>query len=382
MASQAIQAELSAAQAPASQPRRFLFNPVSDFLTFGGLSLLLLPLLMLLDGDRYRAAFLVGTTALAHFVNNPHFGSSYVLFYRGFARKAFTPAIGRTMQMRYLFAGLVAPMTLVAILAFGIVSRDLQLLGYCGNALALFVGWHYTKQGYGLLMVDCALKRRFFSEVDKKLLLVNAYAVWLGSWIYFNHTAAKSELWGIEYFAFGFPEWLAQGGVAIAAGSTVTTAWMLFKVWRTRGALPVNGVIAYGVSLYLWLAFVTINPLWLLLTPALHSLQYLAVVARFETNYATANFARAVPSTGSVLRRGKTRIAHLREFAIVSIVLGALGFWLAPLAMSAAMKQPQAALGAGVFLFAAWIFVNVHHYFMDNVMWRRDNPDSKQYLFA
>lgn len=381
MASQAIPAELSAPQAPASQPRRFLFNPVSDFLTFGGLSLLLLPILMLLDGDRYRAAFLVGTTALAHFINNPHFGSSYLLFYRGFARKAFTPAIGRTMQVRYLFAGIVAPAILVAILAFGIVSRNLQLLGYCGNALALFVGWHYTKQGYGLLMVDCALKRRFFNEVDKKLLLLNAYAVWLGSWVYLNHAVSRSELWGIEYFAFGFPAWLAQAGIAIAAGSSATTAWMLLKVWRTRGALPVNGVIAYVVSLYLWLAFVTIDPLWMLLTPALHSLQYLAVVARFETNYARANIAHPAPDAVDA-RRGKTRMAHLREFVGLSVVLGAVGFWIAPLAMSAAIKQPQAALGAGVFLFAAWIFVNVHHYFMDNVMWRRDNPDSKQYLFG
>ena len=35
-----------------------------------------------------------------------------------------------------------------------------------------------------------------------------------------------------------------------------------------------------------------------------------------------------------------------------------------------------------MFLFVFWIFINVHHYFLDNVMWRRENPDTKKYLFC
>jgi hypothetical protein len=29
-----------------------------------------------------------------------------------------------------------------------------------------------------------------------------------------------------------------------------------------------------------------------------------------------------------------------------------------------------------------YIFINVHHYFLDNVMWRRGNPDVQQYIFG
>jgi hypothetical protein len=29
----------------------------------------------------------------------------------------------------------------------------------------------------------------------------------------------------------------------------------------------------------------------------------------------------------------------------------------------------------------AWIFINVHHYFIDNVLWRQGNPKVKQFLF-
>jgi hypothetical protein len=38
-------------------------------------------------------------------------------------------------------------------------------------------------------------------------------------------------------------------------------------------------------------------------------------------------------------------------------------------------------LGSTLFLFTFWIFINIHHYFLDNVMWRRGNPEVSKYLF-
>lgn len=35
-----------------------------------------------------------------------------------------------------------------------------------------------------------------------------------------------------------------------------------------------------------------------------------------------------------------------------------------------------------MFLFVFWIFINVHHYFLDNVIWRAENPETRQHLFA
>ena len=80
------------------------------------------------------------------------------------------------MQARYIFAGLVAPALLVAFFAVGIARGDARLLGYGGNIMALFVGWHYVKQGYGMLMVDAVLKRNFFKDPEKKVFLLNSYA--------------------------------------------------------------------------------------------------------------------------------------------------------------------------------------------------------------
>ncbi|WP_245277580.1 hypothetical protein [Mesorhizobium sp. L48C026A00] len=68
-------------------------------------------------------------------------------------------------------------------------------------------------------------------------------------------------------------------------------------------------------------------------------------------------------------------------FIIIGSILGILGFWLVPIALSALIPYNEEVLGSSLFLFIAWIFINVHHYFLDNVMWRRGNPEVSKYLF-
>ncbi|MFM5893665.1 MAG: hypothetical protein ACKOQM_04445, partial [Novosphingobium sp.] len=101
---------LPAAPAAAPARRRYLFGPVADFMTFGGLSLVVLPLLLLVplsDLALQRAMLL--TVVISHWVNHPHFAHSYQIFYRGFRSKAFGTLLGPVMRARYLFAGIAVP---------------------------------------------------------------------------------------------------------------------------------------------------------------------------------------------------------------------------------------------------------------------------------
>lgn len=78
-------------------------------------------------------------------------------------------------------------------------------------------------------------------------------------------------------------------------------------------------------------------------------------------------------------------------FAVQILFLGALLFSLAPTLLDilarnallpAWLADRTAAFGASFYLFAFFIFINIHHYFVDNVLWRRDNPHVRQYLFG
>jgi hypothetical protein len=364
--------------------KRYLYGPVVDFLCLGGGSLFVLPLLFLLPTAEYGATVATLMLLLSHFINHPHFAHSYQIFYRGFGTKALTPSLGRTMQARYLFAGLVVPALLISFCAFAIIRGDARLLGLGGNFMALFVGWHYVKQGYGMLMVDAALKRRFFNDHEKKIFLINCYAVWGYAWLSVNAAMHKTELWGLQYYSFAIPASIVTGAGILALMAGAATLWAFAKRWRTAGSLPANGVMAYLVSLYLWLLFVRINPLWLLVVPAFHSLQYLVVVWRYQSNYEKAQLATEDYKKGSLARQvfGDRWRAHLGIFAASGAVLGFLGFWGLPLLAATYIPYDDTLFGGALFLFVFWIAINVHHYFLDNVMWRRENPDTKRYLFG
>jgi hypothetical protein len=262
----------------------YLIGPVTDFLMLGGGTILILPPLFLLP-TKYEGLLAVTMLLLANLITHPHFAHSYQIFYRHFGRKVRGHGYHRNLQYRYIFAGIVVPIIMGGFFAYSVANGSARMLGYAANMLGFFVGWHYVKQGYGILMVDSVLKRLFFSDLDKKVFLVNGYAVWLLSWMQINATITEKQYLGLDYYTFAIPGWLLNIGLLVAAASTTATLAVLFDRWRKNGGvLPYNGVIAYLVALYVWILFVDINPMWLLVVPALHSLQYLAVVWRFQTN--------------------------------------------------------------------------------------------------
>lgn len=385
MLAEAKAASAAASPAPGqSAEPRHLFGPVADFMLLGGSSLLLMPLFLLLPVPELTAPLATTMLLIANLVNHPHFAHSYQIFYRGYRTKAFTGALGREMQARYLFAGLIGPVLLAGFLGYGAVAADTRLLGYGGNLMALAVGWHYAKQGYGMLMVDAALKRRFFDQRTKNVLLANCYAVWLATWMNVNAEIAKEDLWGLAYYSFALPQPLQ---IAANVAAALTSALALAAVamhWKAKRTLPVSGLVAYGVSLYLWLLFVTVNPLWALVVPALHSLQYLTVVWRYQLNFEKAQLGSAEYRKGSMVRAmfGANPAGHMAAFVLTGVVLGFLGFWLLPTIADTLVPYDRQALAGTLFLFVFWIFINVHHYLLDNVMWRRENPDTRAYLFG
>jgi hypothetical protein len=90
---------------PAPSRRDTLFHPVVDFLCLGGASLILLPLLAILVPDTEAARKTVGLIAiwLAHVLNHPHFAHSYQIFYRDYARKAFSGETSPALRVRCTF---------------------------------------------------------------------------------------------------------------------------------------------------------------------------------------------------------------------------------------------------------------------------------------
>jgi hypothetical protein len=235
------------------------------------------------------------------------------------------------------------------------------------------VGWHYNKQGYGMLMVDAAYKRRYFTDHEKKILLINAYVCWMLFYLAANWMISEKKFWGLAYYAIPVPLPLLLVVAAAAATTTAWTLWLLLKR-HLAGApgLPQVGVVSYLITLYYW-AIMVYNPVAILFVPTFHSLQYLYIVWRFESNRAEMTVAE----TGA----GKSTWPVAR-FALLAVGLGLLGFWLLPSFLDRTVVYNTEAFGGYAFMFMFWIFINIHHYLIDNVIWRRENPDTARFLFG
>ena len=371
---------LFAPAAALPSPGRWINGPWVDFLTLGGGSFVVLAALASFfpRDDASRAALAGAMLLLAHFVNHPHFAHSYQLFYRDFVRKAFSD--GSPLAARYRFAGIMIPALLAAFFAVALSGSTAALLGLAGNVMFFTVGWHYAKQGYGILMLDAARKGIRFPETARRWLLANTHLVWFTWWLAANDALRAKQLWGIEYYLLDVPDAVLIPMVALAAISTAATAWRLIAACRASGALPLNGLIAYAAAAYVWLFVGRLDPILLFVVPFFHSLQYMAVVWRYRLN---VEADRRDDGDGTGWRKWmRSTPVGLARFAVVGGILGAAGFWVAPLAADALGGYDRAVFGTAAFLFVAWTFINIHHYFIDNVIWRRGNPEMARHLFG
>ena len=354
------------AEKKAAAPRH-LSGPISDVMFLGGSSILILPLLSLLAVDDWLAPVAAIAYWMSYLVNSPHFAVSYQMFYSGFGDKV--RGVGyedSTLKIRYLMAGVVIPVALAISLAIPFLAGSATSLGYGLNLMLFVVGWHYVKQGYGMAMVDAALKRQYFNDREKKVMRVNGYAIWMLSWILAQRFSEREDYFGIPIQTIPVSSFLVGAAVLVAIGTSIATAIVLGQRVRSGHAVALAGTIAYVVSLYVWLLAVRANPLFAFVIPGLHSLQYLHVVRRYQKNRESS---------------GATRVTWANQY-MRAIVLGMLMFVVVPLFLDRTMSYDRELFGPSAFMFMILIFVNVHHYCLDNVMWRRGNPDVSKHLFA
>ncbi len=365
----------------ARPPRTSLRGPFVEFLLVGGATLFLLPLAWLarkafgLDD----AELAVGFTAFyaAWVINDPHFAVTYVLFYRDMRRRAFGDAFVPAQRARYVVAGFVVPVALAAWAGGALAIHSAQALGWMIQLMFLLVGWHYAKQGFGVLAVLSARRGVSFTPRERTIFLFHCYAGWAFAWANPAMAAGEYEEKGVVYTALAHPRWFELvTGTVVAASAAMVVAVLVAKWRRERRSFPPGPLIGFFVTIWSWTVFSSFDPLLRYVIPALHSVQYLYFVWLMKRNEARAE--EGPPSFG---RPVAVRVGLL---ALSALGLGIFLFHLAPTFLDTAFgPRPVRGrpftdpLGETPFFAALYVFVNIHHYFMDHVIWRRENPDTR-----
>lgn len=347
----------------------------------GGATLLALPLCRALPGllGLERAELAVGflTFHAAHVVNDPHFSVTYLLFYRNLKERLFGTALPPAQRARYWLAGVVAPLLLGGWALWALLTGSAVLLGAMTQLMFLLVGWHYVKQGFGVLVVLSARRGRLYSARERGILLAHCFAAWAYAWASPFDPGRHVEEKGVVYWTWPQPAWLEPSTRALFFASALAVAGILLRKWRREGGLPLVPLLGFLSSVWIWTVYSGIDPLLMYLIPALHSLQYLYFVWLLKRGQAHAHegppdFGRPVATV-------------LGGYAVAALALGLLLFHMGPSVLDAALVDARRArlsdLGVTPWFAASFAFVNLHHYFMDFVIWRRENPDAR-YLRA
>lgn len=356
-----------------------VISPFLDFVLLGGASLILLPLIMYLFPTQTLTEWkilpliIVGVFYLDYLVSFPHFAYSYQLMYQDFHKK-ITGQIDRSLQARYILAGIVVPTGMIIFFAVCYVYNITGLLKHAVNVMLLTAGWHYAKQGFGILIVASIYKKIFYTSWERRILLFNAHLLWIYAWVMFNTGSKVKSYFGISFSTLGFPLLVEQVFTALVCLSTLALLFVLIQKYRKQpGGLALNGITAYLASVYLWIILrfglgydTPIHPV-VLLIPFMHSLQYITIVLRMKHN--------------EVAQNSISRTAFL-IFVVFGIMIGALIFDTIPAFLDKTVGYDRAIYGTTFFMFMFWIFINIHHYFIDNVIWRREGSEVKNYLFS
>ena len=379
-----------AVASPRALTTRFL-----DFWLLGGASVLVWAVMYAAQPfrtswavDQHFKNLTVTTATLSLVVNYPHFLASYKLAYTR----------GTAFVATHVWLLVLVPLLLLArfALAYARFDTPVQQLpgaqtvaaavaGLGGNArvvggprlgdllftaafnVMLFtVGWHYTKQVFGCMMVYAHFDAYRMTPAQRSVVKWALLSIW---WLTFAHTNRYGSQFGFSdftYYGLDLPDWLVPAGAVIVAGGFVTVAWfVLWRNYRLRGDLPSLNMLVPFVALYLWwLPLTRQNEFYLLLTPLFHSVQYLTFVYRMERSRLTSESLPEVRATALV---------------VALVTAGWLAFELLPNSLDVQLAT-YASWHMFFFFTAAMLFINVHHYFIDNVLWRFRDTDVQRYL--
>lgn len=370
-----------------------------DFWLIGGASVMLYILINIIfyfklqgmPGLNEYFTYLPGTMfILAALCNNPHFIASYKMaYFRGMNNIIKSPfqlvivpvVLLGLMATAYLNYNADVPTGIVNALPqislFNYSSVGPLILGSLINLMFLTVGWHYVKQAFGATMVYANYDNFKFTKFERLVIRYSLLSLWLLSFTSNNVARSMLEFSGLHYQGYNLPHFTFTTSLIICnfmIASVITL--FIFKYFK-EGKVPTLNMLIPIIAICAW--FYPTSFLYTFsayLVPFFHCLQYLAFTYKVEKQTLLETSAKQYKTSKSWYQKYTSSMS----FIFISImVVGWLAFEALP-KLADYYHHSSELYGAGFFLICALLFINIHHYFIDNVLWRFDGENIKKLL--
>lgn len=389
-----------------AQPLPVLSYRFMDFWLMGGASLVMWALLTSTQYFRNDYSFVgmrfeqVGGafSLLALICNHPHFMASYRLAY----------GRGRGFILTHWFTLIAVPATLIGFYALAFLKMTDPVsdapwapplnaglsaihvgyrFGAAGNygteilaasvwLMYLTVGWHYSKQVFGCMSVYGNYDKYPISKNQRLAMKFSVFGVAFYSFCHLNFhwrdyypMSGSFQFIGLSVGELDLPAFLETfATLFLLSGIAGFLYFVIYKNYRDHGKLPSANFLVPFVAFYAWwVPIFKQREFYFMMVPFFHSLQYLPFAMRMELN-------------------GLNTKAHAqKKFALRMVILllaGFLAFEAIPSLLDSRAAYYSNIGIASFFTIAFAVFINVHHFFIDSVLWRFQDPNVRQALLS
>lgn len=341
--------------------RGSMVSPVYDWLAVGGLSMLIM-VPLLLSGRTDLVMVGAGAQAwVAASINMPHFLASYRLVYSS-----------RAMVLEHKWASLGIPALLFAYIVVAILLVEwTQVLGIGLVTIAsVYLAWHYTGQVWGMMASFAWLGGTGFDNTERRLIRTSLRIMltWHLAWFLYTQLRDPSRV-EIVYQ-------VASAATMVAFG---LGAWGLLKMRRRTGANPPLLAITAWLAIFVWYAVMARDPKALFWVQMAHAIQYLSFPIRVEFN--RANGAGTVVRDREHSTSGRA-ILHMVAYGVLLLGISLLVAQVMPVALMGVIGSVFGEVPARAAPILILMFINIHHFFTDGVLWKISNPAVRKDLFA
>jgi hypothetical protein len=344
---------MEGARAPSSRADRYFVNAPIDAMLIGGASVALYAIFRLRPQLASSPSVASIAATLVWVCNYPHFASTNYRLYHS-----------RASINQYPLTSFVTPLVMVAAVIGCYVSPH-EVAPLFIKLYLLWSPYHFSGQTLGITMVyarragfviDGWLRRSLTAFIFLTFAVQNAWAE-VGRHV--------NPFYGVEYPTLGVPVWLPQTLTKFMWISlAVTIGLLMWKIANGGPRVPLI-VLLPAFTQYVWFVATPAGQ-FSYMVPFFHSLQYLLIAWNVQLKEGLSE-RRRDPSVRYVWSESSRWMA-------INIAGGYALFWGLP-HLGAHFGKPLV-FSTAVMLAA----IQVHHFFVDGVIWRLRNPAARSPL--
>jgi len=323
----------------------YFVNGWLDAAMIGGLSIVVfMALRLFLDGQSRPPAGVDIAVALTVFINYPHFSATVYRLYQ-------SPANIRQFPV----TSLGVPILILAAIAASIWQAD----SVAPYFITLFLFWspfHYSGQTIGITLLYARRGKFNIGRWQRLALSAFVYATVL---ISFTRRGNTSERFGVIIPVIEVPFWFKIAALAVMCAAALVFVYFMV-VWALKERrLPPPIIVLPALTQLVWFFPATGSKMFFEFIPTFHSLQYLYIAWAMQIGLKVNARAAGERSRSVVNESLRWGVSNYVGGMLLFIALPWLFYWTSvPLATS-----------AGIVIAA----VNIHHFFVDGVIWKLRN---------